>query len=183
MGATVCRGGDRRARPRARRGGRPAARRDRLGSARRARHPRSRVAPRRTRCADAGAEVAVDFTVIDAARENIVWCAEQRCARGRRHHRFLRCRARRARESGSIAPTANAVIAPNFAIGAILMMRFAEMAAPYFESCRDHRAPPRSEDRRAVGHRGAHRAANGRGFEGMGRRPDHEGGRAERAWR
>ena len=29
---------------------------------------------------------------------------------------------------------ANAVIAPNFAIGAILMMRFAEMAAPYFES-------------------------------------------------
>ena len=30
---------------------------------------------------------------------------------------------------------ANAVIAPNFAIGAILMMRFAEMAAPYFETC------------------------------------------------
>ena len=29
---------------------------------------------------------------------------------------------------------ANAVIAPNFAIGAILMMRFAEMAAPYFET-------------------------------------------------
>ena len=29
---------------------------------------------------------------------------------------------------------ANAAIAPNFAIGAILMMRFAEMSAPYFDS-------------------------------------------------
>jgi 4-hydroxy-tetrahydrodipicolinate reductase len=29
---------------------------------------------------------------------------------------------------------ANAVIAPNFAIGAVLMMRFAELAAPYFDS-------------------------------------------------
>ena len=30
--------------------------------------------------------------------------------------------------------TSNCVIAPNFAIGAILMMRFAEMAAPYFDT-------------------------------------------------
>src|SRR5204863_8249314 len=28
----------------------------------------------------------------------------------------------------------NCLIAPNFAIGAVLMMRFAELAAPYFES-------------------------------------------------
>ena len=26
--------------------------------------------------ADAGAEVAVDFTVVDAARDNLTWCAE-----------------------------------------------------------------------------------------------------------
>ena len=32
------------------------------------------------------------------------------------------------------ASAANAVIAPNFAIGAVLMMRFAELAAPYFET-------------------------------------------------
>jgi len=32
------------------------------------------------------------------------------------------------------ASRANAVIAPNFAIGAVLMMRFAELAAPYFET-------------------------------------------------
>jgi 4-hydroxy-tetrahydrodipicolinate reductase len=29
---------------------------------------------------------------------------------------------------------ANAVIVPNFAVGAVLMMRFAEMAAPFFET-------------------------------------------------
>src|SRR5262249_61945246 len=30
--------------------------------------------------------------------------------------------------------SANAVIAPNFAIGAVLMVRFAELAAPWFET-------------------------------------------------
>ena len=30
--------------------------------------------------------------------------------------------------------SSNCIVAPNFAIGAVLMMRFAEMAAPYFES-------------------------------------------------
>jgi 4-hydroxy-tetrahydrodipicolinate reductase len=32
------------------------------------------------------------------------------------------------------ASVANCVVAPNFAIGAVLMMRFAELAAPFFES-------------------------------------------------
>jgi 4-hydroxy-tetrahydrodipicolinate reductase len=32
------------------------------------------------------------------------------------------------------ASSANAMIVPNFAIGAVLMMRFAEMAAPFFET-------------------------------------------------
>ena len=51
---------------------------------------------------------------------------------------------------------------------------------------RDHRAAPRPEDRRAVGHRHAHRAAHRGGVEGLGRRPDHQGrrrGRARRARR
>ena len=57
------------------------------------------VAPSATALLDAGAQVAVDFTVIDAARENLVWCAEQRRARGRRHHRVQRRRARRLRRA------------------------------------------------------------------------------------
>ncbi len=37
-------------------------------------------------------------------------------------------------EARFAASDANCVIAPNFAIGAVLMMRFAELAAPYFET-------------------------------------------------
>ena len=84
--------------------------------------------------AEAGAEVAVDFTVVDAAREQPRLVRRPRRARGRRHHRLHRRRPRPARRRGSTQSDANAVIAPNFAIGAVLMMRFAELAAPYFET-------------------------------------------------
>ena len=43
------------------------------------------------------------------------------------------------------------------------MMRFAEMAAPYFDTRRGDRAPPRPQGRRSVGHRRADRRTNGRG--------------------
>jgi 4-hydroxy-tetrahydrodipicolinate reductase len=83
--------------------------------------------------ADAGAEVAIDFTVVDAARDNIVWCAEHGV------HAVVGTTGFGAEDidrfrAGFEASSANAVIAPNFAIGAVLMIRFAEMAAPYFET-------------------------------------------------
>ena len=53
---------------------------------------RSRPKPRAL--ADAGADVAVDFTVLDAARENLRWCAATRRARRGRHDRLHRRRAR-----------------------------------------------------------------------------------------
>ena len=115
-----------------------------------------------------------------------MWCAENGVHAVVGTTGFSDSRARRLRANGSNAPTANAVIAPNFAIGAVLMMRFAEMAAPYFETRRDHRAASRPEDRRAVGHGGPHRAAHGGRVEGLERRPDHQGrrrGRARRARR
>ena len=83
---------------------------------------------------DAGAQVAVDFTVIDAARENLGWCADNGV------HAIVGTTGFSDAELADFAArfersSANAVIAPNFAIGAILMMRFAELAAPYFDSC------------------------------------------------
>ena len=42
--------------------------------------------------------------------------------------------------------------APNFAIGAVLMMRFAAEASALLRRGRDRRAAPRDEARRAVGH-------------------------------
>ncbi|MET0894250.1 MAG: 4-hydroxy-tetrahydrodipicolinate reductase [Acidimicrobiia bacterium] len=82
---------------------------------------------------DAGAEVAVDFTVLEAARSNLEWCADKGVhavvGTSGFEHDEIDALAKRFDAS-----SANAVIAPNFAIGAVLMMRFAEMAAPYFDS-------------------------------------------------
>jgi 4-hydroxy-tetrahydrodipicolinate reductase len=81
----------------------------------------------------AGAEVAVDFTVLDAARENLRWCADQgvHAVVGTTGFTDADLADLRRRFDKSAA---NALIAPNFAIGAVLMMRFAEIAAPYFET-------------------------------------------------
>ena len=82
---------------------------------------------------DAGAEVVVDFTVLDAARQNMRWCA------GNGVHAVVGTTGFSDDDVAELralfdASSANAVIAPNFAIGAVLMMRFAELAAPYFET-------------------------------------------------
>ncbi len=89
--------------------------------------------------ADAGAleaaqaQVAVDFTVLDAARENIRWCAAHGV------HAVVGTTGFGDAELEEFAELfdrseANAAIIPNFAIGAVLMMRFAEMASPFFET-------------------------------------------------
>jgi 4-hydroxy-tetrahydrodipicolinate reductase len=81
--------------------------------------------------ADAGAEVAVDFTVLAAARANALWCAEQGI------HAVVGTTGWSLDdldELTKVFTTSNCLVAPNFAIGAVLMMRFAELAAPYFET-------------------------------------------------
>lgn len=82
--------------------------------------------------ARAGAEVAVDFTAAPAARQNLRWCADNNVhavvgTTGFSEDDLATLRA-------SFVDGVNCVVAPNFAIGAVLMMRFAEMAAPWFES-------------------------------------------------
>ncbi len=79
------------------------------------------------------ADVAVDFTVLDAARKNLEWCADHgvHAVVGTTGFSPGDLDAVRARFDAS---DANAMIAPNFSIGAVLMMRFAELAAPFFES-------------------------------------------------
>lgn len=84
---------------------------------------------------DAGrsAQVMVDFTEIGAARENLRWCAANAV------HAVVGTTGFTPDDFAEFdrlfaSSAANAVIAPNFAIGAVLMMRFAELAAPYFES-------------------------------------------------
>jgi 4-hydroxy-tetrahydrodipicolinate reductase len=83
--------------------------------------------------ADAGVDVAVDFTVLDAARQNLEWCAAHGVHAVVGTTGFRDDDVEHLRQLFTGDP-ANAVIAPNFAIGAVLMMRFAELAAPYFET-------------------------------------------------
>jgi len=80
----------------------------------------------------AGAEVAVDFTVAEVAAENMRWCA----AHG------VHCVVGTTGISGAdvteiealfASSPANCVLAANFAISAVLMMRFAELAAPFMD--------------------------------------------------
>jgi 4-hydroxy-tetrahydrodipicolinate reductase len=83
--------------------------------------------------AEAGVEVAVDFTVAPAAHANAIWCADNGVhsvigTTGFSPAVLAEIKARF--EAGA----ANCVVAPNFAIGAVLMMRFAELAAPFFET-------------------------------------------------
>ncbi len=80
---------------------------------------------------DAGAEVVIDFTLAAAARDNLAWLAEHAV------HAVVGTTGFSEGDLKSFERAferSNCVIAPNFAIGAVLMMRFAELAAPYFDS-------------------------------------------------
>ncbi len=80
---------------------------------------------------DAGVEIVIDFTHLDAARQNLLWCAQNGVHAVTGTTGFSDDDYRAFSESFT---SSNCVIAPNFAIGAVLMMRFAELAAPYFET-------------------------------------------------
>ena len=80
---------------------------------------------------EAGAEVVVDFTVLDAARENLAFLAEHGIHAVAGTTGFGEADLERF---AAAFTRSSCLIAPNFAIGAILLMRFAEMASPWFET-------------------------------------------------
>ena len=80
------------------------------------------------------AEVVVDFTTPDVVMATLEYCigAGIHCVVGTTG--FDDERLARVRSWCDAAPGVGVLIAPNFGIGAVLMMRFAAMAAAYFES-------------------------------------------------
>ena len=77
---------------------------------------------------DAGADVAVEFTVPDSVKRNTAWLLE------RGVHTVVGATGLTEadlKELEALTGPANLFVAPNFAIGAVLMMRFAEQAARY----------------------------------------------------
>ena len=81
--------------------------------------------------ADAKVDVVVDFTVAAAARVTLPWLALHgvHAVVGTTGFNDADLAAFKQEFSRS-----NCLIAPNFAIGAVLMMRFAEVAAPFFDT-------------------------------------------------
>ncbi len=83
--------------------------------------------------ADAGCEVVVDFSVADAARNILPWLGMHGM------HAVVGTTGFTDQDLALFETTfggngPNCVIAPNFAISAVLMMRFAAMAAPFFDT-------------------------------------------------
>lgn len=79
-------------------------------------------------------EVAIDFTRIEAARENLEFCAANGIHSVVGTSGFTEADHEEIRALFDNGKGAHCVIAPNFAIGAVLMMRFAELAAPFFDT-------------------------------------------------
>jgi 4-hydroxy-tetrahydrodipicolinate reductase len=80
------------------------------------------------------AEVVVDFTTPGAVMDNLKWCIGQglHCVVGTTG--FNDTRLDQVRAWLADASGVNVLIAPNFGIAAVLMMKFAAQAAPHFDS-------------------------------------------------
>jgi 4-hydroxy-tetrahydrodipicolinate reductase len=81
-----------------------------------------------------GAEVAVDFTHPDAVMGNLRWCVEHGIHAVVGTTGFDDARLDEVRSWLGDSPRVGVAIVPNFGIGAVLMMAFAEKAARYYES-------------------------------------------------
>jgi len=86
------------------------------------------------RSALAGAQVVVDFTTPDAVMDNLRWCLDNGLHVVIGTTGFDDDRLATVRGWLDDAPGRGVLVAPNFGIAAVLMMRFAATAAPYFES-------------------------------------------------
>ena len=81
--------------------------------------------------ADAHVDVAVDFTIADASRVTLPWLAMHSI------HAVVGTTGFTQTDLDNFKQTftnSNCIIAANFAIGAVLMMRFAEIASPFFDT-------------------------------------------------
>jgi len=87
-----------------------------------------------SRLESAGVQVAVDFTTPEAVMGTLRHCIEQGIHVVVGTTGFDEQRLDEVRGLLASHPGVGVVIAPNFALGAVLLMRFAREAAPYFES-------------------------------------------------
>ncbi|MFT4298693.1 MAG: 4-hydroxy-tetrahydrodipicolinate reductase [Aeromicrobium sp.] len=83
---------------------------------------------------EAGAHAALVFSTPDVALDHVRWCVEHGVHTVVGTSGFGDDRIASLRALSDEHPGVGVLIVPNFSIGAVLMMRFAALAAPFFES-------------------------------------------------
>lgn len=123
---------------------------------------------------DAGAEVVVDFTNPDAVMDNLRWCIDKgiNCVVGTSG--FNEQRLERVGAWLQDRSEVGVVIAPNFGVGAVLMMEFAARAARYFDSVEiiEQHHPAKVDAPSGTATHTARVVAEARAAAGLGAMPD-----------
>ncbi len=123
---------------------------------------------------DAGAQLIVDFTHPDAVMENLRFCIKHGIHAVVGTTGFDDARLSELRGLLGDAPRSGVLIAPNFSIGAILMMRFSAQAARFFESVEvvELHHPDKADAPSGTARRTAELIAAARRDAGLGAPPD-----------
>ena len=123
---------------------------------------------------ESGAEAVVDFTHPDAVMGNLEFCVSHGIHAVVGTTGFDEERLERLHGWLADAPSVGVLVAPNFSIGAILMMRFAAAAAPYYESVEivELHHPDKADAPSGTARRTASLVAEARRSAGLGAVPD-----------
>jgi 4-hydroxy-tetrahydrodipicolinate reductase len=120
------------------------------------------------------ADVVVDFTRPDVVMDNLRWCIARglHCVVGTTG--FDDARLAEVRRALADVPRVGVVIAPNFSVGAVLMTRFATVAAPFYESVEivEMHHPDKADAPSGTSRRTAELVAAARREAGLGPIPD-----------
>jgi len=127
-----------------------------------------------TRLDTAGVQVAVDFTTPDAVMGTLHHCVEKGIHAVVGTTGFTPERLGEVSELVAAHPGVGVIIAPNFALGAVLLMRFAREAAPYFDSVEiiELHHPDKLDAPSGTARHTAEAVATARRDAGMARPPD-----------
>lgn len=123
---------------------------------------------------ESGTEVVVDFTHPDVVMDNLKFLIDNGIHAVVGTTGFTEERLEQLREWLSGAPNVGVLIAPNFAIGAVLSMRFAAQAARFFESVEviELHHPHKADAPSGTAARTAALIADARNAAGLGPSPD-----------
>jgi 4-hydroxy-tetrahydrodipicolinate reductase len=124
--------------------------------------------------ADAGSQVLIDFTHPDVVMDNIRFAVDQGIHAVVGTTGFTQERLETVREWLAKVPDLGVLIAPNFGIGAVLSMKFAQLAARFYDSAEvvEFHHPAKADAPSGTAVRTAELIAAARKDAGLGAPPD-----------